>query len=66
MEISKVGTSTIIFIKMVVGDGAKGNPVRETYKFYLPNGVLIGELNGCQLGESMDNALSASLSASIK
>lgn len=66
MKLNNVYMSTVIFVEGTIGEGAKEDPIRKIRKFYLPNGVLIGELDGNQGEEVSDKALSASFSARIK
>lgn len=44
IKIEKVGTTSLIFVNGVVGDGTKENPAREVTRFYLPSGTLVGEI----------------------
>jgi len=44
IKIENVGTTSVIFVKGVKGDGTRENPAREIFQFYLPSGTFIGEL----------------------
>lgn len=44
IKIEKVGTTSVIFVKGVKGDGTRENPAREIIQFYLPSGTFIGEI----------------------
>ena len=44
MKIEKVGTTSLIFVNGIVGDGTKENPAREVTKFYLPSGTFVGDI----------------------
>lgn len=49
IKIEKVGTTSVIFVKGVKGDGTRENPAREIMQFYLPSGAFVGEIliTGC-------------------
>lgn len=45
IKIEKVGTTSVIFVKGVKGDGTRENPAGEIVQFYLPSGTFIGEID---------------------
>ncbi len=46
IKIEKVGTTLLIFVKGIVGDGTKENPAKDVTRFYTPSGNFVGEILG--------------------
>ncbi len=44
IKIEKVGTTSVIFVKGVKGDGTMENPGRDVTQFYTPSGIFVGEI----------------------